>query len=422
MESSPIQSAILIPSERPPRIEEVKLALLSFDRVHLPDPDDRDVIPRHALMAAMIGFPVFALDSGPVAPLGKVAGFDRHFAQLRDELHGPLVDGQVVIDPSIQTGAGQLTIGAVHIGAGVPNPGFVFHLYRALAARTDLLMASLEGTGLTKIPPDDLDALAPSSFVESGGVPEFGQLDAVPERPRKSLQRIAAVRVAAVTRFVATGDFRDLQPLTSDPGQRSVMKALLRAVAIARRGAAEDPDAQCLSLLARLHEVIVHSYIDEEKLSELSVKEVIGLRSKAWGKAQLARASLMSSLQALSEDQGQGAPGPEFEKSCQRAFDAYFRASADFWHEAKKLAASASLSTIGLVGAAVERGPINGVIHGLTGVSGAALLALAAIGITVAKELAPKGFDLYKDYRARKSSHGFALATPYGPFVRPRRQ
>ena len=38
-------NAFLIPSEQPPSLLDIKRALLTYEQVHLPSPDDRELIP-----------------------------------------------------------------------------------------------------------------------------------------------------------------------------------------------------------------------------------------------------------------------------------------------------------------------------------------------------------------------------------------
>lgn len=412
----PVQNAILIPSEEVPDLREIKVTLLSFDSVHLPDPADRDIIPRNALMSAVIGLPLMGIDTGPINPLGKAPGFDDRFQALYDSLRPAISTGHVVIDPSIQPTPGRMTIGGVDIGAGVPNPLFVFHVFRMLAARADVLATALHGTGLEKASADDLGPLALTQLESVSGTPDLARLPHPDHDVADMLRKIAAARIATVCRFIATADFRDLQPIAADPGLRAVLDRLLLELRSVQEGGPTE-DVARLQFLHRLHDVVLRSYLDDEKLADLTIDDILRMRTRAWGSAQEARAALLLTLQDLSDEV---APA-DFEKACQEAFDSYFKASADFRHEAKKFALNTTLTT-SLVGVAVaERGIVEGLIHGLTGVPGAALLAISAVGLNALKELAPQAFDLYRDARARHSSHGYALAKPYGKLVRPRK-
>jgi hypothetical protein len=80
-----IYRTLLGPSETPPTLREVKRALLTFDKVLLTDPKDRDIIPPQAFMIALGLPPIMGGNFGPVRPLGKSPGYDDEFDKLLEE-------------------------------------------------------------------------------------------------------------------------------------------------------------------------------------------------------------------------------------------------------------------------------------------------------------------------------------------------
>ena len=54
---------------------EIKRALLTFDKVYLADPDDRELFPPQAFMTAIGMPPIMGISVGPVRPIGKLPGY-----------------------------------------------------------------------------------------------------------------------------------------------------------------------------------------------------------------------------------------------------------------------------------------------------------------------------------------------------------
>jgi len=53
-----IYEALLVPHEAPPSLRDIKRALLTYDKVVMIDPADRELIPRNSFMTAIIGMPL----------------------------------------------------------------------------------------------------------------------------------------------------------------------------------------------------------------------------------------------------------------------------------------------------------------------------------------------------------------------------
>jgi len=86
-----INSTLIIPTENPTAIDDLKRALVTFDKVFLPSPEDRDFIPLNVydnVRMKSLGFltmPFGGTTWGPVRPLGKVEGHDQSFERLLDK-------------------------------------------------------------------------------------------------------------------------------------------------------------------------------------------------------------------------------------------------------------------------------------------------------------------------------------------------
>ncbi len=422
---APIASALLVPSEVPPDVQEIKKALLSFDRVHIPNPDDRDVIPRHAFWAAITGFPM-SMEGGRadhVVPLGKTDGFDDAFSQLEQQLETARRAGAVLVDPSIQPPPDlRGSVGRVTLGRGVPRPDSVYRFFRALAANSSILGLTVEGTGLRQWDVDELAAVATRGigFGADNLSPKVAQFPNVVDPVRQEyLQKIAVARVALIARFLATSEVRDLQLLIGDAGLVAVLRYLHQRAGEVMEIRADPPAVNQLKLLRRLHDVIVAEYLDHEKLAMLSVKDVMRLRTRAWGRALEARTDLFRTVDEIARDAE--SRRISFEELCRKAFDSYQSRSADYQHEAKKYGVRSTLNLAGVGITATQHATVEQLVHALSGVSGGALLALGALGIRAVKELGPKGLDLLRARKERRCSYGYSLARPYGGLLHSRR-
>jgi len=78
-----IDNALIIPTESPYDSESIKRALMTYDKVYLFSPDDRDIIPSNIYMQLTTGMPL-GMPMEPVRPLGKTANYDEAFANYND--------------------------------------------------------------------------------------------------------------------------------------------------------------------------------------------------------------------------------------------------------------------------------------------------------------------------------------------------
>ena len=58
-----IANSIILPTEMPIDIHDIKRALITYDKVFIPSPDDRELIPPNIYqntLFASLGFPIYA--------------------------------------------------------------------------------------------------------------------------------------------------------------------------------------------------------------------------------------------------------------------------------------------------------------------------------------------------------------------------
>ena len=141
-----IANSLIVPTEKPPRLVDVKRALLSYDKVFLPSSDDRELIPPNAFAVASspMGFFPTGFSVGKVRPLGKVNDYDSVYEGVISNSQDAVQQGSLVLLDSPQYNK-TMTIGAIPMPKNTPNPGFVYKTYRQLSANPNFIMAVSRG-------------------------------------------------------------------------------------------------------------------------------------------------------------------------------------------------------------------------------------------------------------------------------------
>src|SRR5690606_36377865 len=124
---------------------DIKRAILMFDRVHILDPGDRELIPRHLFTHAVFPIPLpFFMDRGPVLPLGKLPGYDDAFQCTIDSCSDAVKDGVLSVHTAPPPSPGLSLLGAPAIeDRGDPRP--VLALFRRMLSEQRFLAASARG-------------------------------------------------------------------------------------------------------------------------------------------------------------------------------------------------------------------------------------------------------------------------------------
>ena len=135
-----IANALIVPTEFPPHVNDVKRALLTYDHVNLYAPDDRDLMPSESYHMAAFGMPM-GFSGVPVRPLGKTAMYDEAFERLLEECRPALDQGSLQLLPSAARQvdstmeAAGLVLGFPAPPPNQPNPAFLLGNMRALATK-----------------------------------------------------------------------------------------------------------------------------------------------------------------------------------------------------------------------------------------------------------------------------------------------
>jgi hypothetical protein len=154
--------ALIIPTERPITELELKRALLTFERVDVLSPEDRDLVPSSTFQSAICPFPVpFGMDAGPVLPLGKTRNYDDQWEAVLNSASEAISQGIVRVRSAPEPAPG-LFMGAMPSSADWPEPRWVIQHFIQFASRREYLSASINHLAdFDLLRKEDLAMLAP---------------------------------------------------------------------------------------------------------------------------------------------------------------------------------------------------------------------------------------------------------------------
>jgi len=309
-----MHDTLIIPTESAPSLREIKRALLTFDRVQLVDPADRDIIPPNAWMSAIIGLPLFGMSAGPVRPLGKVARYDEDFQQLIDEISPAIEQGLVeVVSTYDQAETNSFTIGAVLMGGYPLNPQFVMSVYRSIASSQELLSAVLDqGADHALQNPNNFETLAIPG-VGDGAINDIPALplletDGDIDDYANARTCVARARLAAIVKYTGYCEAKSLVPTCSVDGYSRIISSLLRNTRALIANDSMDP------FWLRRNKVLDLSFenlLVPDLLDKISVDQVITMRTSEWGRFEKSRENLFGGAFELANA---AAREPDFEK------------------------------------------------------------------------------------------------------------
>ncbi|MGO7869204.1 hypothetical protein [Rhizobium leguminosarum] len=419
-------STYLCPTEEPVSALAIKRALLTFDRVLIADPADRDFFPPQALLFAM-GLPsALAMNMGPVRPLGKVSGYDNQLDKVMEEVgyarRAGLVDVISTYDLSTSKG---LTIGLVPMGDYPLNPQFMLWAYRNIARDNSALMAAISSDQiLTSHSREQLLALGATGMAD-GSIndnPELpliqGEFASEELRPASSL--IARARLASVMKSVGYCTAKQLVPSFDNPAYSQVAHHMVgRATKVIDRMSEFDPH---WTMRSQALKIAHDEYIDDSVLQNLSIDDVVALRTRAWGRQAEHRDAMLQSISSVAKEAE--AVG-DFEREVRDSIVAYRATFDDIARERSALKFQVSCELLQAGGAgmtAALAGSIPGVLTQMQTAIGAASVLVAGCLYTIEKikDYKPISdqlvsaeaefrdsarFGMHNFYRGFKSSH-----------------
>lgn len=285
----------------------MKRALLTYDRVIMCDPSDRDLIPPNAWMTAIVGLPFIGMNVGAVRPMGKVARYDDATQMALDECK-EAVDQQLlsVKGTYSQEHNASLTIGAVPLGGYPLDPRAVFALYRSMAQDQEFLWDACGLSGIEIVRGQGANAdlvLAGIGDVRINDIAPLPQLTnpAVTPDIQAAATQIARARLASFIKYTGYCEAKTLVPIL----RHDVYGVIAERVFNNCRVLLGQPDLDIASARAtRVLQLCHEEYLIDKHLDALTVQEVLRLRTRAWGKQAAARERLFVSVRELAGQRG----------------------------------------------------------------------------------------------------------------------
>ncbi|MBY3224715.1 hypothetical protein [Rhizobium laguerreae] len=420
-------STYLCPTEESVSTLAIKRALLTFDRVLIADPADRDFFPPQAFLSAM-GSPGFlAMNMGPVRPLGKVFGYDNQLDRVMEEVgyarRAGLIDVISTYDLSTDRG---MTIGMVPMGDYPLNPQFMLWAYRNIARDNSALMAAISSDQiLTSHSKEQLLALGARTGLADGGINDDPELPLIQrafasEELRPASSSIARARLASVMKSVGYCTAKQLVPSFDNPAYSQVAHHMVgRATKVVDRMSEFD---RHWTMRSQVLKIAHDEYIDDSVLQNLSIDDVVALRTRAWGRQAEHRDAMLQSISSLAKEAE--AVG-DFEREVRDSIMAYRATFDDIARERSALKFQVSCELLQAGGAgmtAALAGSIPGALTQMQTAIGAASVLVAGCLYTIEKikDYKPisdqlvsaeaefrdsSRFGMHNFYRGFKSSH-----------------
>jgi len=302
-----IYESLIAPTEKVTNLREIKKALLTYEKVKLIDPADRDVIPANSFMSVVSGMPqAFGANMGTVTPLGKTHNYDDDFQKLIDSCKIPIKEGLIeVISTYNVKETNSFTIGGIPTGGYPLNPGFVFWLFRKFSQNPDYLNAAIQKDKNLllnikhKEPNISLSGLGSYKINDSPDLPLIYS-DNLDEDSKIFLSQIARSRIASFIKYAGFCEQKNLIPIFSSTEYGNIGYMLLNNVnKLLSKPTGDDQFWLQRNRVLRLcHE----EYLDDVQLDMMSIGDILKFRTKIWGKQAKAREDLFKSIGKLSNE------------------------------------------------------------------------------------------------------------------------
>lgn len=335
-----MKSTFIIPSERVPDIGAIKKALLCYDEVLLSDPADRDLFPPQVYLqavAGMGGLPfMFGGNVGAVRPLGKIKNYDRDFESLLEQLSVPVREGLVKVvstyDRQSELGTDEIRIGTISTGGYPLNPSFVLQVYRSFARQPDLQQCVLDpGAIQAAICEENYETLSLKGVGDGLmlNLPALELLDApgFNDEQQKSISMVARGRLGALVKYTGFCEQKDLVPSYASEGYSRSWTKILSDV---NELIAPDP---FWSARGRVLDVAFEVLLGPGRLEELTIHDILKLRTRVWKKFEADRLSFFDSIFELASN----VEGNGFEREVRKKIEGFRKTAGDLEAERKCL-------------------------------------------------------------------------------------
>jgi hypothetical protein len=338
-----IYESLIVPHEHALTIRELKRALLTYDKVLLVDPSDRDLMPSNAFMRTVAPFPgnLLGYDTGPVRPMGKSLGYDEQFARVIEEAQQAVSQGLVQVRSTYQKQPpGSFTFGGVPVGGFPLDMNFVLDAYRCMASDRPFVEDAISQDRIALQQELDIfPSIALPGMGDGGGtiaghtvmpLPHL-RFDGVDDQKNIALTRIARGRIGGLIKYAGYCDAKNLVPIFPSRAYGALSQRLINN---ARQVFSDVPDDEMWLKRSRVLQLCHEEFLADEKLDELSMRQILELRTTAWGRHGERREKLFASVYAIAQE---AATETDFANAAQRQIAEYRKLSTDLLNERKRL-------------------------------------------------------------------------------------
>lgn len=323
-----IYTALLAPHESPNSSLEIKRALLTYEKVIIIDPNDRDLIPANSLVSVLMGMPIIGMSMGAVRPMGKSQNYDERFERVIEGASEAVTQGLIEIRSTYQPHKAGVTIGGVPLGGYPIDPSSVFWIYRAMASDQGFLASAVQDrAGVQDLLLHSADFTLPGSG--DRGINEEPELPVFEQHKESTI--LARSRLAAFIKYAGYCEAKEIVPVFDSNVYGGIASQLLGNATSTLRVADEDGE---LIRAGRVLELCHNEFIDDSALQNLSIKEIIKLRTSAWGRQAKSREALFSSIFELANETSRN---NDFEKTARDLISNYKKDSEDLSLERRNL-------------------------------------------------------------------------------------
>ncbi|GBE22681.1 MAG TPA: hypothetical protein ENH00_06400 [Actinobacteria bacterium] len=304
-------TALIVPSERPPTSAELKRALFSFEHIVLIHPEDRDLIPAHTYVSAT-GFPFpIGMPTGRVRPLGKSRGYDDGFERVLEDIKLAERQGHVRLLARPEQSEARMTLGAVLVPEGTPDPRWVFQVYRALAQDPAWVKSALGGIEPISAREEAEELCLPSAddgtlttYLDGQSVSQSRPLAAVlmsgwSEEDARLAAKVAHARLGAVVKSFGYSQLNGMVPLATHHVTATILARLGNQI----RSASWSSDADLTRRLSQIHNMLIVDEVDASAIDGMTTRELLKLRTRAWGRYQEGRLAFLRVLRQISTEE-----------------------------------------------------------------------------------------------------------------------
>lgn len=304
-----IRETYIAPTEWSPTLLDVKRALLTYDRVYLADPTDRDLMPSQCFMLALGMPPLLNTDLGPVRLLGKSSSYDSDFDSLMDSISIARRQGLIEVVSSYNlssTDTGSFKIGIFDHGGYPLDPSFMLWAFRSAAKDQSILDASIRNDpNIMRLTEDQLTKIsekyanADMQINDDAILPTL-ESDLHQNHLRDIFTYIARARISSTIKSIGYCASKNMVPIFTNQSYGRILSAIAsRAANVIDVIAEEDPHwVNRNNALKVCHD----EYLNEQVLDLMTVDDVIRLRTKAWGDQAQTRDALLNSVASLAKE------------------------------------------------------------------------------------------------------------------------